>query len=289
MSACVFDGVAAAADRELLLKQQVATLKFQPKIAAVLFTEDAGSVLYTRKKQEAAERIGIAYESYPFSFDTPGAVIQKHIEQLNTDPEVTGIIVQKPWRRTWLAAQVGMEQASPTQQRAAYNDWWQQLTTSIAVHKDVDGLHPQQQQILPATAKAVVYILEAAVEQVGEHVYNNICIVGKSDLLGFPLQRYFEKQGRNSTLLARKELQQRMQSGVRLTDATTIVTATGTAGLITADMVADGCVVIDVGEPVGDVAYEAVRQKAAFITPVPGGVGPMTVSCLLENCVALCS
>ena len=106
-------------------------------------------------------------------------------------------------------------------------------------------------------------------------------------MLGIPLFYELLNQNKTVELIASKQLQERMQSGQKLLDAAVVITATGISGLITADMIAQGSVVIDVGEPKPDVDFAAVSQKTAFITPVPGGVGPLTVISLLENCVEL--
>ena len=119
-------------------------------------------------------------------------------------------------------------------------------------------------------------------------------IIGKSDLLGIPLYYELLRRGENSQesqqkieLIASQELKERMQSGQKLLDASIVISATGIKNLITGDMVSAGVTVIDVGEPKPDVDFVSVSPKASFITPVPGGVGPMTVISLLENCADL--
>ena len=285
------------------------------KIAAVLFAEDSGSRIYTQLKSEAAARVGIKYEVHEFSLadsdlreeseNLPNEKIIAKIKELNVDQSVTGIIIQKPWRKTWIKARNTVSELSESQQKDEYNYWWNGLTSQISENKDVDGLHPntikfiqngnfpENGKVLPATCRAVLTILARAGEL--EKTENKsqlskeekIIILGKSDLLGIPLYYELLRQGKNVELIASLELKERMSSGKKLFDATVIVSATGIKNLITGDMISSGITIIDVGEPRPDVEFNSVSSKASFITPVPGGVGPMTVISLLENCVSL--
>lgn len=313
----IFDGNKLAAEREVKLKEKISQEIPNKKlvVAAILFQEDAGSQLYTRLKGEAAQRIGIEYRVFEFSLTDSLESIQTKIEELGKNPEITGIIIQKPWRKTWVKAQnenflkVVVNQPDPRRfERDQYGSWWTKLTSYIAENKDIDGLHPitiqqiteqtwkDMGKVLPATAQAVLNIFDEAFEQLSKELklqntqkmFNGkYIIIGKSDLLGIPLFYEFKRQGREVEIIASKELDERMRSGQKLLDASVVVSATGKKGLITGDMVSDNVVIIDVGEPNGDVDFESVSKKAAFITPVPGGVGPMTVISLLENCIKL--
>ncbi len=313
----LFNGITLALERENRLREKIQRDLSGKKlvIAAILFSEDAGSRLYTRLKGEAAARVGIEYRVYEFSLSDENDKIQTKIEELGLDPEVTGIIIQKPWRKTWVVAQ-GLafiekiaKQPDPNRlERDLYTAWWSKLTFKIHEHKDVDGLHPkaiaevisrtwqENRKVLPATCQAVLSIFDQAFKKLSHEVglektqtiFNGkYVILGKSDLLGIPLFYELKRQGRDVEILASKDLEQRMQSGQKLLDAKVIVSATGRKGLITGDMVSENVVVVDVGEPRPDVDFSSVSLKAAFITPVPGGVGPMTVISLLENCVTL--
>lgn len=313
----IFDGNTFAQEREVLLKEKIEHDFFGKKlvIAAILFKEDAGSRLYTRLKSEAAGRVGIEYRAFEFSLSDDVEKIQTKTEELNNDPNMTGIIIQKPWRDTWLKAQDEVfhnqvsNQLNPKKfERESYSAWWTKLTSRINELKDVDGLHPdtieqikdktwdERGKVLPATCQAVLTILDVAferltqvngLEKTQEQFSGKYIILGKSDLLGIPLFYELLRQGRNIEIIASQELEERMASGQKLLDASVIVSATGKKKLITGDMVSHNVVVIDVGEPSPDVDFESVSQKASFITPVPGGVGPMTVISLLENCTKL--
>ncbi len=298
----IFDGIRTAADKELALVTQVAELCAAGKqvtIGAIVFTQDAGSKLYTRLKREAAERVGIAYVPQLFSITDPVEQIRTQIQKFNTDAEITGIIIQKPTKKIWQEALEQTKVNTLTYESADFSTWWTALTSQIDPKKDVDGLHPstlaaiaentwqEQGRVLPATCQAVLEIIEMAEAVVGSLPSGKIAIVGKSDLLGTPLYDVLRNQGREVVLLTRKGLEQRMLEGQRLLDAGVVVSATGVAGLITADLVQEGVVVVDVGEPRPDVDTTSIKEKAAFLTPVPGGVGPMTVVSLLENAVKL--
>lgn len=325
----VFDGNLLAKQREALLKEKIVDAGFagKLKIAAVLFVEDVGSRVYTRLKKEAAERVGIAYETHQFSLKDDLREVIAQIQELSEDESVTGIIIQKPWRRTWQKNQPNPE-LSPSDQRQKYAQWWGRLAREISQQKDVDGLHPvtiaqiksatwqENNKVLPATCRAVLTILDRAGELENFSDKKTI-IIGKSDLLGIPL--YFELLRRNSeanclpnemgqgepegavcipdpnkkprevVMIASKELEERMKSGQKLLDATILISATGRNNLVTGEMVSTGLVAIDVGEPKPDIDFQSVAPKSIFITPVPGGVGPLTVVSLLENCFDLAS
>lgn len=304
----IFDGISTAAKKEATIAQDVARLAVAGKkiaIGAIVFSQDSGSQLYTRLKSEAASRVGIQYLPYQFSItDAPELVIGR-IAALNEDPKITGIIIQKPTKKIWQAAQQQVD-------AAGFVHWWTALTSAIEPSKDVDGLHPstltaieqgiwrKQGRVLPATCQAVLEILESVPQPLSAQgdtisveatstTKDKVLIVGKSDLLGIPLYGVLKAQGRAVELLTRKDLEARKESGQLLQDGRVVVSATGFPGLITGEMVQDGVVLIDVGEPRPDVAVASIERKAAFLTPVPGGVGPMTVVCLLENAVKLVS
>lgn len=296
----IFDGNQQAAQREqelLLRVKELRTKGKQIKIASVLFTEDSGSQLYTQLKKEAAERVGIEYALYPFSLQGKSEAVVEQIKQLNQDPTVTGIIIQKPWQRTW--QQVLMVEGEPKAVRQAYTTWWRYLTSALDITKDVDGLHPEtlaaiergiwqeDGRVMPATARAVLQILEEARAEKTIPDQARYAILGRSDLLGLPLYHELKNQGLQVELLGKKDLERRVEAGQDLKDIDVIVSATGVKHLITGQLVKDEVVVVDVGEPKPDVDFESVSPKASFITPVPGGVGPMTVVCLLENAVQL--
>lgn len=296
----IYNGTQRAQEIESRLMQQVTALQEQGvsiTIAAILFEEDSGSRLYTQLKGEAAARVGIEYQVHTFSLTDAVEAIQQKIHELNENSAITGIIIQKPWRKTW-----GMYQPEGQSSPKKYADWWTRLVSVLSLEKDVDGLHPQtlqaikegtwqeQGRVLPATAQAVLTILQDYVTETSKPLTAyNISIIGTSDLLGRPLFFELQSRGVECKLLGRKELSAKMASGEALKKSDIIVSATGVKGLITADMIGQGTALIDVGEPRADVDFDSVFSsgKPAFITPVPGGVGPLTIVCLLQNAVSL--
>ncbi len=300
----LFDGNSQAIEREARLIGQVEQIKalsgHTAVISAVLFREDSGSQLYTRLKREAAERVGIEYRSVEFSLTTDPKVVTATIAELNSDPSVTGIIVQKPWRRLWLAAHGAKNEGAPTTSQE-YQQWWHTIMSAVDPAKDVDGLHPQTLAavqagtwekdgcVLPATCQAVLFALDETKRALNTSDLGKTIIIGRSDLLGIPLEAVLRHQGGSVELIGVKELAERTESGQLLLDGQVVVSATGQRHVVTGAMVREGVVLIDVGEPQPDIERASVEAKAAFLTPVPGGIGPLTVSFLLENAMILAS
>ena len=303
MTPRILDGYKLAEQHRKLLEQKTLLLRAQgmpPVVAAILFVEDAGSTLYTELKRQMAESLGIGYQVYSFSINDPVEQAVKKIHELNQDSVVTGIIVQKPWRSTWLTTK-GLELEKGD---LLFRQWWWQLTTAITLRKDVDGLHPKtlesiqhgnwkkEGKVLPATCKAVIELLKEAFQtkqlfaHLREHDLKTI-ILGKSDLLGQPLFAVLQSEECDVEMIGSQELKQRIEQKKFLKDADIIVSATGRRNLITGELVKEGVVAIDVGEPHGDIDFDGVASKVSVITPVPGGVGPMTVVSLMENAISL--
>lgn len=288
----IFNGEAFAQKKLEKLKKQISLLKKQGRvlqISAIVFKEDQASLLYSDLKAKAAEEVGIVYERYFFSLTDNLSMIVERIKKENTDNQVTGIIIQKPAQKVWLQKQ--------EQEKFFLGDfmsWWQSLVKAIEQSKDVDGLHPntlaaikdQSQKnkpyVLPATAQAVLDIIGS--EKID---FNKAIIIGRSDLLAKPLFYEFKNCGKQVEMLGKQEFNNRIEQKKYLHDADLIITATGIKSLIQKEMLANGVSIIDVGEPHPDVNWESVKDIVNFITPVPKGVGPVTIACLLENCYKL--
>lgn len=295
----IFDGKQFALKREFDLKNAVADLKNlgkKIKISAILFAEDAGSQLYSENKRLVAEHVGMEYELHRFSISNSIEDVAQLIQRLNTDDSVTGIIIQKPTFAVWQENIASNSEVS----KQDFVEWWRQLYAQVEPSKDVDGLHPSTAEaiadgtwrakgrVLPATVEAVLAVF--ALPEVAEIINrpdHKFIIIGKSDLVGLPLFNLLKQDGRDVEILGSKELQARIESGQALRDADTIVTATGRRNLITGEMIKEGAILIDVGEPKPDVEWESVLEKASFVTPVPGGIGPVTIVSLLQNAIKL--
>ena len=261
MSAIIFDGKEEARWKKETLKKRVEELGITPKLVSFYKASDEGSALYTRIKRNAAIEVGFEFEDYEIT--SPQEVVVKVLE-LNKDERIHGILIQKP---------SGVNNFS--------EEDWKEMTSAISLEKDVDGLTGRNPKFLPATVKAVLLVLEKA-NALGKAL--NFVVVGDTDILGRPLVSYLEGIG-EKVRVANKFTE---DLPAMTKNADVLVSATGVADLISKDMVKDGAVVVDVGEPRGDVA-EDVREVASFISPVPGGVGPLTVVSLLENTVEAAS
>jgi len=283
----IFDGKKFAAEKEEILKAKVADLRQKgsvPKLVSFLVGENPESELYTRLKQEAAERIGIIFETKKFdSFVDPQEMILE-IKQLNEETSVHGIMVQLP-----LPEKFGITNSET------------KILGSIKASKDVDCLTPEnlgllmmgKPRFLPATVRAIWEILavsyQSSVISTKWLTGKSVCLVGASEIVGKPLVMVLSEAGATVTICrsATKNLGDFTQK------ADILISATGVPGLIKKGMVKEKAIVIDVGikkieeKIFGDVDKD-VYEVAGFITPVPSGVGPVTVISLLENLIEIC-
>jgi methylenetetrahydrofolate dehydrogenase (NADP+)/methenyltetrahydrofolate cyclohydrolase len=285
MAAKVIDGKQVAAEIRAELKDEIAALKNRgivPGLGVVLVGEDPASVSYVTGKERACEEIGIYSRDNRLPAQTPQQDLIALVERLNKDPRIHGILVQLPLPR-------GLDES--------------QVLRAIDPDKDVDGLHPVnvgrmvigEKAFLPCTPHGVVQLLvRSGVTIEGAHVV----VVGRSNLVGKPLANMLIQKSPtgNATVTVCHTRTKDLARYTRQADI--LVAAIGRPRTITADMVKDGAVVIDVGVSrvedatkkqgfrlVGDVDFDAVKEKASLITPVPGGVGPLTITMLLYNTV----
>jgi methylenetetrahydrofolate dehydrogenase (NADP+)/methenyltetrahydrofolate cyclohydrolase len=264
----IIDGRKLAKAHEEKLAQKIKKLKAKPKIVSFLVGDDPSSVLYSNLKQKKAVELGIGFELLHFPESINFKEIKNKIEKLNNDRSITGIMIQLPLPDKFLRS----HQA-------------EKLLETIDFKKDVDGLK-KNSLCLPAVVEAILSIIKD--ENI--KVVNKKCVViGASDLVGKPVAQELEKLGATVDVCDSKTDSLKEKT----LGADIIVSATGVPGLVKGDMVKEGVAIIDVGaekvngKVVGDVDFESVYPKAAKITPVPGGVGPMTVISLMENIVKL--
>ena len=280
MTGRIIDGKAIAAEIRAEVAERVHRLARRgvvPGFVDLLIGDDAASATYVRMKNKAAAEAGMQAFDRVLPATAPSSEALDIIEALNRDHHVHGVIVQSP-----------LPAESPI-------DIFE-LQRAVAPSKDVDGLHPENQGLLalgrprfvPATPAGVAELLRrSGIEVEGRHVV----VVGRSSLVGRPLSILLSLKGPglNATVTLCHTGTRDLAEETRRADV--LVVAAGRAGAVTADMVKPGAAVIDVGTNrtdeglVGDVAFEEVREVAGAITPVPGGVGPMTVAMLLANTV----
>lgn len=275
--AVVIDGKQIAASYRETLKDQVTALRARgiiPKLKVVLIGNDPASHSYVRGKERAAEEIGIDSQILRFDEDMTEADLLKLIDLLNEDHEVHGILVQLPLPNHIDESRVIMR---------------------ISPEKDVDGFHPENvgkmmlglDTLLPCTPHGILHLVKTQTDLVGKHVV----VVGRSQIVGKPVGMLFLNESATVTYCHSKTT----DLGAMTRQADILIVAVGRAGLVTAEMVKPGAIVIDVGvnrvdnRLVGDVDYAGVRDVASAITPVPGGVGPMTITMLMHNTVEVAS
>ena len=241
-------------------------------LAVIIVGDDGASKIYVRNKRRACEEVGIESFEYALSENTSESELLELISKLNSDPRVNGILCQLP-----LPSHINEKN----------------VINAIDPKKDVDAFHPintgriltGDYGFLPCTPAGVIEMLkEKNIPIEGRHCV----IVGRSNIVGKPLAMMFLKENATVTVCHSKTKDLKAET----LRADILVAATGKAHLITADMVKSGAVVIDVGinrdengKLCGDVLFADVEKKASYITPVPGGVGPMTITMLLENTV----
>ncbi len=286
--AIIFDGKGVAAGILADLRAQVRESGKKIKIVSLCFTADKGSVFYAREKQIAAEKVGMEYEIVNLDFGRRVEEIEELIEELNCDQAVTGIMIQKPRRQSYEEFWQRGAGGAVEKPELSFAQWWEKLVAKLAPKKDVDGLSLQvlknlqigvKPKILPATVEATLESLKN-IDLMGK----KILVLGRTDILGLPLYHYWrEVKNYQVTNWGQKDLAQQLISEKQLKDFQVIVAATGKADLIKGEMVAENTVLIDVGWPKGDFEWRTCVEKASYITPVPGGIGPVTVAKLLNN------
>lgn len=281
----IIDGKQIAASIRTDLQGKIQKLRQKniiPGLAVVLVGDDPASQSYVTAKERACEEIGISSFDYRLPNNTQQAALLDLIAQLNADPRIHGILVQLPLPRH-------IDETA--------------VLLAINPDKDVDGFHPVsvgrmllgQPTFLPCTPHAVMQMLaRSGVTLQGKHAV----VIGRSNIVGKPLANLLmrKSQQANATVTVCHTATPDIAKFTRQADV--VIAAAGRPNTLTADMVRDGVVVIDVGvnrvpdaskksgyRLVGDVDFDAVSRKAAMITPVPGGVGPMTITMLLANTV----
>lgn len=248
------------------LKKEILEKSLSPKLEIILVGDNPSSLAYINQKIKAAENIDAQAELIQFANSVAPNQVMEKIKELNQDPSVTGIIVQLPLHKN-------------------FDDF--SLTQAVDPKKDVDGLN-EDSNFRPATPLAVLTILEANNVKIAD---KTAIIFGRSKLVGAPLKAMLEEKGASVLQINSQTPKEEVQTLSPKADI--LVAAVGKPGLITADLVKQGAVVIDVGitknpetgKLEGDVDFENVKNKASLITPVPGGVGPLTVAMLLTNLV----
>lgn len=275
--AVVIDGKQIAASYRETLKERVSALRTRgivPKLKVILIGDDPASHSYVRGKERAAAEIGIDSQVIRFDETISEREVLELIDSMNEDDELHGILVQLPLPKHIDENRVIMR---------------------ISPDKDVDGFHPTNvgkmmlglETLLPCTPHGILHLVKTQTDLVGKHVV----VVGRSQIVGKPVGMLFLNESATVTYCHSKTV----DLGAMTRQADILIVAVGRAGLVTNEMVKPGAIVIDVGvnrvdsRLVGDVDFDGVRDVAGAITPVPGGVGPMTITMLMHNTVEVAS
>lgn len=258
-----------AKHRRVLLQKKIACVRRKPGLAVILIGHDPASQMYIRFKTQASQEVGMYLETVELPENTTSKKLEKIISKFNRSRKIHGILVQLPL---------------PEQFDPLY------IMNLVRPEKDVDGFHVENvgwntmnaPRMLPATTRGIWSLVqEMNIDVKGKHVV----IVGASNIVGKPTALLFLNHGATVTICHKLTIDIAQYTKT----ADILITATGVANLISDSMVKEGVVVIDAGitrfkgKVVGDVDFATVQTKASYITPVPGGVGPMTVVSLLEN------
>ena len=279
MAARILDGKALAAQIRSHVKEEVGRLAqrgIRPGLAVVLAGDNPASAVYVRNKARACEEAGVRSQVFELPSSVAQSELLERVSALNADPAVHGILVQLPLPRHVDAGKV---------------------LQAVAPAKDVDGFHAAHMaallagraEVLPCTPAGVMRLLQHyRVPLAGRHAV----VLGRSDIVGKPLALLFLQSDATVTICHSKSV----NMGSITREADILVAAVGRPKLVGAAMVKPGACVVDVGvnrladgSLAGDVDFDAVKNVAGWITPVPGGVGPMTIAMLLENCLRAAS
>lgn len=267
----VIDGTEASRVLRNNVKKEIVRKKITPSLTAIQIGDNKASDIYVRNKKKACEEVGIKFELLKFNDAISQDVVINEIKRLNDDVMVNGILVQLP-------LPIGFDEGL--------------IINSINPVKDVDGLTYQNvgnlvlenDCLAPCTPLGVMELLDMYNVNLSK---KNVCLIGRSNLVGKPLIQMLLKRDATVSICHSKSVD--IKNYTKMADV--LIVAAGHPNLVTKNMVKDGAVVIDVGINkendylCGDVDFKEVSKKASLITPVPRGVGPMTVACLLKNVV----
>lgn len=277
--AIIIDGKKLSQEIRSNLKIKCEELKekgINPKLAVIMVGEDKASQLYVRNKSKACNEVGIEFEEFLLAENTKQEELIELIEKLNKDNSIHGILLQSP-----IPSHLDINEAF----------------RAIAPEKDVDGFNPinvgklclNQDTFVSCTPYGIMKMFEAYdIDLTGK----NVTILGRSNIVGKPLIQCC--LNKNATVTVCHSKTKDIKEHTKNADV--VISAIGKSKFVTADMIKQGAVVIDVGinrgedgELTGDVDFENVSKKASYITPVPGGVGPMTIAMLINNVIKACS
>ena len=280
----IFDGKQFAHEIEEEVSSKVRNLVQKPRVVSVMVGDDPASALYTRLKQQAAERVGIQFDVVKLeSTNNQTPIIKQRIAEIGAKDSVTGIMIQLP--------------VLSLQGQAL-----QDLLTAIPLTKDIDGLRWEESHIMPATVRAVLEIVEKIEKDARFKMQDlRVVVVGARGAVGRPLVHYLRERGVQEVLEVEWDTPEPTRT---VLEGDVVISCVGRPGLVSGEMVKSGAIAVDVGisqipiqnseflvngqktKVVGDMTQD-VYEKASVAVAVPGGVGPVTIACLMENAVSM--
>lgn len=270
MTAQILDGKQLAQQIRTELKQKITLTQASPELAVIIVGNDPASEIYVRSKEKACQEVGIKVETFRLTSDISAEELNELIDLLNNSSAVNGILVQLPLPR----------HLNP-----------QEILTRIKPEKDVDGFHPlntglviqkQASAFIPCTPKGILRLIHLVQKDLSGL---NAVVIGRSQVVGLPVSHLLLNE--NCTVTIAHSKTKNLSDICKKADI--LVASVGKAEFITQDFIKPNAIIIDVGINrtengiKGDVKYAEASKKASYITPVPGGVGPMTIAMLLEN------
>lgn len=269
----IIDGKAIAEEIKHEVRREIVKKKLTPGLAVILVGDDPASHLYVKLKKKSCEQVGIEFHRYFCSSSTSEKEVIEAIDFLNKDPKINAILVQLPLPK-------GLDE--------------NKIIQSIDPAKDVDGFHPEnlkkllkgRPDVIPGLAQGIIKLIESTKEELEN---KKTVIISNSRIFSKPLEKLLE----DKKIKVESYLSKEKNLSAKISQADILIVAVGKKNFIKAKMVKEGCIVIDVGtnrvkdKVFGDVDFKNVFKKAAWITPVPGGVGPMTIAMLLKNTLEL--
>lgn len=286
----IFDGKQFAHEIEEEVSSKVRNLVKKPRVVSVMVGDDPASALYTRLKQQAAERVGIQFDVVKLeSTNIQIPIIKQRITEIGAKDDVTGVMVQLPI-------------PGPHGEASLQGQALQDLLTAIPLAKDIDGLRWEESHIMPATVRAVLEIVEKIEKDSGFKIQDlRVIVVGARGAVGRPLVHYLRERGVQEVLEVEWDTPEPTRT---VLEGDVVISCVGKPGLVTGEMVKPGVIAVDVGisqipiqnsefvvngpktTVVGDMTQD-VYEKASVAVAVPGGVGPVTIACLMENAVSM--
>jgi methylenetetrahydrofolate dehydrogenase (NADP+) / methenyltetrahydrofolate cyclohydrolase len=244
------------------IQKGIKKAKIKPFLAVVLIGEDKASEIYVKLKKEAARKVGIEFQLHKFSEDASQIEIESKIADLNEDKKVNGIIVQLPVPK-------------------GFNT--QKIISAIAPKKDADGFSNKSGKIIPVFPTAIIRLIESAKKNISG---KKAIVIANSKTFGETMCRMLQLKKVKADYILLKDFKDKFKN---IKNYSIVITAVGVPGIVTGLVLKKGAIVIDGGitkengKTLGDVDFQSAKKVAGFISPVPGGVGPMTVAGLLEN------